>query len=184
MNLQLRSPQHVSNGIGDHYIVVDFNGWRYFELIEPEGQRHAEYQWPYGDIYSIYRESVNFGRIQSLGLWCNHLPPGKPAVCYLSPIKAMPLVAGRLIHPTVSVGRETVTLPVEIPSGHYLELNGAGECKLYGMKGELVRDVQLSGRVPLVQPGENEVGFRTQTLPGLLPRAQVTVITHGNAIRD
>ena len=77
LNVQLRSPTHISHGIGDHYIPIDFTGWRYFELIEPEGERHAEYPWPYGGIYSIYRESVNYGQVASLGLWYNNLPPGK-----------------------------------------------------------------------------------------------------------
>jgi len=183
LNLQLKSPQHLSHGIGDHYIVVDFTGWRYFELIEPEGERHAHYQWPYGDVYSIYREAVHFGQVETLGLWYNHLPQGKTVTCYLSPVRALPLVAAKLINPAVSIGGHTVTFPVEVPSGHSLELRSATDCKLYGPKGELVREVSPQGAIPTLQPGENEVRFHAQTLPGLSPRAHVTVSAQGEVVR-
>ena len=163
LNLQLRSPSHLVSGIGDHYITVDFTGWRYFELIEPEGDRYADFRWPYGDIYSIYRESVRFDQVETVGLWYNNLPPGKPATCYLSPIKAMPLVASRLVHPTVTIGAQAITFPVEIPSGHYLELIEAGNCKLYGPTGETLREITPQGTIPTLQPGENEIAFQTQT---------------------
>ena len=182
LNLQLRSPSHLVSGIGDHYITVDFTGWRYFELIEPEGDRYADFQWPYGDIYSIYRESVRFDQVETLGLWYNNLPPGKTATCYLSPIKAMPLVASKLVNPTVTIGAQAITFPVEIPSGHYLELIEAGNCKLYGPNWRDAARVTPQGTIPTLQPGENEIGFQTQTPPNLSPRARVTVTALGQPI--
>ncbi len=86
LNLQQTSPSHLSHAIADHYITVDFHGWRYFELVEPEGQRHAAYSWPYGGIYSIYRESIRPGNVETLSLWYNNLPPQQTVTCYLSPI--------------------------------------------------------------------------------------------------
>jgi hypothetical protein len=183
LNVQLRSPQHLSNGIGDHYLLIDFTGWRYFELIEPEGERHALYQWPYGDIYSIYRESVNFGQVETLALWYNDLPPGKPVACYLGPIKALPLVSAKLANPAISIGTQTIRFPVEISSGSYLEFHGQGDCKLYGPGGELVHEVVPEGPIPMLRAGANEVRFQAQTAPGVSPRAMVTVIAQGEAIR-
>ncbi len=182
LNVQLRSPTHLSHGIGDHYIVTDFTGWRYFELVEPEGERHADYRWPYGDIYSIYRESVNFGQVETLGLWLNHVPPGQTAACHLSPIRALPLVAAKLTNPAVSIGGRTVRFPVELPSGHYLEFRGLGDCKHYGPSGELVGEVAPEGDIPQLDPGENQVQFEAQTQPGLSPRAYVTVISEGEPL--
>jgi hypothetical protein len=181
LNLQLRSPHHLSGGIGDHYIVIDFTGWRYFELIEPEGARHAELAWPYGDIYSIYRESVQFGQIETLGLWYNRLPPGKKVACYLSPIKALALAPLRLTNPAITVGGQTIVFPAEIDSGSYLEFLGPGDCKLYGPQGQLVREVKPEGPIPMLDPGENRVEFRATTA-GSSPRAHVTVITQGEPV--
>lgn len=182
LNLQLRCPRHLVSGIGDHYIVVDFTGWRYFELIEPEGERYEDFQWPYAGGYSIYRELVQFGQIETLGLWFNHLPPGKPATCCLSPIKALPLVSSTLVNPTIRIGGQTIVLPVEIPSGHCLELIETNQCKLYGPSGELVREVALPDAIPTVLSGENEVAFQAQTPAGLSLRARVTLIAQGEPI--
>ena len=106
LNLQLLSPSHLSHGIGDHYIIVDFHGWRYFELIEPEGERHADYVWPYGGHYAIYRESVRPASIERLNLFYNNLPPKETAVCYLSPIRALPTVSSDAPQPGGQRGRQ------------------------------------------------------------------------------
>lgn len=182
LNVQLKSPPHISHAIGDHYIPIDFNGWRYFELVEPEGARHADYQWPYGGTYSIYRESVNFSQVQSLGLWYNNLPPGKPATCYIGPIKAIPLVPLKLVNPVLTVGGESLRFPVVIESGSYLEFFSTEDCKLYGPKGELIQDVKPEGTVPTLAAGDNEVAFACETTDGANPRARITVISHGEAI--
>ena len=37
LNLRIESPKHLSNGArGDHFIKIDFTGWKYFELVEIE----------------------------------------------------------------------------------------------------------------------------------------------------
>jgi hypothetical protein len=183
LNVQLRSPEHISGGIGDHYIPVNFTGWRYFELIEPEGERYAEYEWPYGGIYSIYRESVDFGRVGSLSLWFNDLPSGEAVACYLSPIKALPLVEATLINPSLTIGGRTITFPVEIGSGCYLEFRSMSDCKLYNREGELVREVQPQGEAPTLAPGENEVLLGAEVAPaGVNARAYVTVISQGEPL--
>ena len=182
LNVQLKSPHHISHGIGDHYLVVDFTGWRYWELIEPEGERYADYQWPYGGFYSIYRERVDFGHVETLGLWYNHLPPKGKTTCYLSPIKALPLLPTRLINPAVTIGQTTVTFPVEIESGCYLELDAASDCKLYGPQGQLIRPVDPVGEIPVLAQGANTVKFHCGAPAGVSARARISVISHGQPL--
>lgn len=199
LNVQLRSPLHISEAIGEHYIKLDFTGWRYFELIEPEGERFADYSWPYNrpeaqwnntfnevegqqphwilGCYYIYRESVNFGKVEQLSLWYNNLTSGKPVTTYLSPIKALPLVSGKLVNPKITVGGRAITFPVEIESGCYLEFNSMTDCKLYGPQGALIRDVKPEGDAPVLERGDNAVSFDCTGLPGINPRARVTVIS-------
>ena len=182
LNLQLRSPAHLSHGIGDHYILVDFQGWRYFELIEPEGERHANYVWPYGGAYAIYRESVYYANVESLNLFYNNLPPKETATCYLSPIRALPTVAAKLRNPAVSVGGKRIVFPVEIESGSYLEFRSLTDCKLYGPKGELLADVRPQGEVPVLEPGDNHVALQCDLPAGPTPRAHVWLFTQGDAL--
>jgi hypothetical protein len=184
LNFQLRCPDHVVSGISDHYVYVNFCGWRYVELIEPEGERYAEHAWPYGDAYAIYRESVNYEQVETLGLWYNNLPPGETVTCYLSPIKALSLVAANLQHPTLTLNGRTIVFPVEIESGSYLEFYPPADCKLYGPQGELIGSVDLQGEMPEIESGENQVEFTCPAQQGIQPRARVTLISRGAPLEE
>ena len=108
VNLQLRSPEHISSGIADHYVGLDFKGWRYFELVEPEGERCDDYAWPYAsNVYGLYRELVDFDHVGTFGVWLNAVPPGGRTACRLSPIKALPLVRARLKKPPDHLQRDS-----------------------------------------------------------------------------
>lgn len=184
LNVQLRSPIHVTGAIGDHYIPVDFKGWRYFELIEPEGAHHADHQWPYGGMYAIYREHVAMGQVGSLGLWLNELPPGKQVECSLGPIRAIPLVNTRLVRPTIEIGGRRLVFPVEIETGSYLEFEPPRQAVLYGPKGELLRQVEPEGELPLLESGISTIGFQCGAPEGVSARAHVTVFTRGQPLES
>jgi len=182
LNLQMTCPSHLVAGIGEHYIVVDFTGWRYFELIEPEGDRYSHYTWPYGSPYSIYRESLNYSQVERLNLWLNNLRPHEKTACYLSPIKALPLMSIALRNPSIVLNGNRIVFPVEMKSGSYLEFLSPTDCKLYGPQGKLIRAVTPSGEVPSLQPGANRVTFDCDHSAGPSPRAQVTIITRGEKL--
>lgn len=184
LNLQVCGSKHGgSGGVGDHYVRVDFTGWRYFELVEPEGGHINDFAWPYaGDAYGIYRENVDFGAIESFSLWYNELPPNGSVTCYVSPVKGLPLVKTKLIKPSVSVGGRTMTFPVEIESGSYLEYLGDGDCKLYGPKGELLQEVVPEGGALDLASGANDVAFTASAEPAASARAMVTMILQGEPL--
>lgn len=205
LNVQVQSPAHITEAMAEHYIVVDFKGWRYFELIEPEGERFEDYRWPYDSPklqwdkevesadsapqhwvaghYGIYRESVAYGAIGSLNIWYNNLPPGKTVTTYLSPIEALPLVSNKLANPSITIDGKKLTFPVEIESGAYLEFDSMDDCKLYNREGVVVKEVKPVGEAPVIGPGEHAVSFETGSSAGLTPRAYVTIITQGEPLR-
>lgn len=164
----------------DHYLLVDFTGWRYVELVEPETERFEDYSWPYGRcIYKTYRETLTFKNVIALELWLNNVPAGRTVTCRLSPIRALPLVTQRLCRPAITLGGRTVTFPVDIETGQYLELRGPGNCTLYSAKGEFLRDVTPEGEIPRLEAGTNELTFRCAA-GACRPRAYVTVISTGD----
>lgn len=183
LNVQMQSPRQYHGGTADHYIVVDFTGWRYFELIEPDAWRFTDYAWPYGGAYSIYRESVNHAAVSSLALFYNNLPAHDTAVCYISPIRALPTIEARWANPAVTVGGRTLVFPVEMKSGRYLEFKSLTDCKLYGPDGELLCDVMPRGEVPCLEPGANPLRFACDPPSSGRPRARVTTITRGGIVR-
>lgn len=204
INIQVQSPHHVSDAMGEHYIPIDFTGWRYFELIEPEGDRFQDYVWPYhrpkltwdketdsadnapqhwvSGQYGIYRESVSYDQIATLSIWYNNLPPGKTVKTYISPIKAIPLQTGKLKNPAITIGGKTITFPVELESGSYIEFNSMTDCKLYNKAGALIGEITPLGDVPTIAAGSNTISFKASS-DGATPRAIVTVITQGEPLR-
>ena len=185
LNVQLRSPEHTTyGGLGDHYVLVDFEGWRYFELIEPEGGHIKDYAWPYGGDYAIYRECVDYAQVKRLSLWYNNLPADKNVTCCLGPIKALPLVKAKLTNPKVTIAGKTITFPTEIESGCYLEFYSMSDCRLYGPKGELLSEVTPEGDAPQLEAGDNQVEFECDVPSQVSARAYVTVISRGEALSD
>ncbi|MCC6142474.1 MAG: hypothetical protein IT368_01585 [Candidatus Hydrogenedentes bacterium] len=183
LNLQVLSSAGKANGgVGDHYITLDFDDWRYFELVEFESDTVEQYGWPYGGAYVLYREGVDFGAVESFSLWYNNLPPGQEVNCRVSPVKALPLVKATWKNPTVTVNGKSITFPVEMTSGSYLEYHGAADCRLYGPEGELLADVTPQGDVPVLTTGENALKWEVEAEGEVAPRARVVVMAEGEPL--
>jgi hypothetical protein len=182
LNVQLTSPSHVSWGIGDHYMTIDFTGWRYFELVEPEGERWQQYTWPYGGAYSMFREHVDYKQVETISLWYNNLPAEGTVTCYLSPIRGLSVFMNKLKNPSITIGGKTLVFPIEMESGSYIEFNSPADCKHYGKDGGFIGDVIPQGDVPTLEAGANELSFRCDTSGEANPRARVTVISHGEPL--
>lgn len=184
LNFQLRSPDHLSHGIADHYVDIDFRGWRYFELLEPEGERIDDYGWPYtSNMYALYRELVRFDSVDRFSIWLNSLPSEQQARIVVSPVKALPLVNITLKNPAVTINGRTVTFPVDMPSGSYLEFRSIEDCRLYGPGGELLQEVKPEGDAPKMKSGENTLSFRSGVEPEASARARITTGAFGPPMR-
>jgi hypothetical protein len=183
LNLSHRSPVHISHGAhGDHFIKIDFTGWKYFELIEIESSAISDYIWPDDShfyVYDSYRHTVNFKNIEKFQLWYNNLPKGKEVKCFVGPIKAIPMVEGTIDNPAIMVGDKKIIFPVKMESGMYLELKGEGDCKLYGPRGDLIKKVKVEGEMPQLQKGENTISVSGKGDDDINTRLQITVISEG-----
>ncbi len=184
LGLRLESPKHVSYGaLCDRYITVDFKGWRYFELVETESSRWSDYTWNDGKwLYNVYRETIDFGQVESFGVRLNGIPAGTEVQCLISPVKALPLVSNTLRNPEVTIGGRKIVFPVEMASGSWIEYNGPEDCTLYGPSGENLGKVIPTGAAPVLGPGRNDVRFFVRGSDGLTPRARITVISHGQPL--
>ncbi len=185
LNLRLESPKHLSHGArGDHFIKIDFTGWKYFELIEIESAQFSNYIWPDSGfyVYDSYRHTILYNNIEKLQLWYNNLPGEKEISCAIGPVRALPLLAQTIENPTVTVGNKTMQFRCKMESGMYLEFISADSCILYGPKGENLGDVEVTGDIPELKKGENEIAFSCKGSSGINSRIQVTVITEGKPL--
>ncbi len=188
LNFRIESPKHLSFGArGDHFVKIDFTGWKYFELVEIESSEYSNYIWPnsgdtHNNVYNTYRNTVEFKSVDKLQLWYNNLPQGKDVNCYVSPVKALPMVPVNIENPSITIGGKKIVFPVRMESGMYLEFNSASDCKLYGSKGELLKEVKVEGIVPLLTAGENEASFTCKGTEEISTRVQVTVFSEGQSL--
>jgi hypothetical protein len=182
--IRLESPRHISFGaVADRYITVDFTGPRLVTLVETESTRWSDYVWNDGKgLYNVYRESINFGSIESLSIWYNNLPKDKQTSCKIGPIKAIPMMSCTVKNPKITVNGQTIAFPIEMQSGSYLEFNAMNDCILYGSKGEIIRRVTPNGASPVLSTGENQIQFSCDSTDGPVPRLKLTIISHGEPL--
>lgn len=185
LNFQLRHPRYYYFADDEHYVDVNFKGWRYFELLlrERDAERYGDYVWPYGTIYSVYRAPLVRSRVSELNIYYNNLPPGDEVRCYISPIKALLAVKVKLTNLCIEVNGKRIIFPVTLESGQYIEFNSPSDCKLYDERGALIAEVIPQGDVPMLMTGENAITFTCQPQEGYSARAEITVICSGEPLR-
>ncbi len=194
LNFQLKSPDSVGGGLQDRYVNVDFTGRRYFELVEPESERLVHYGWPYasrqadweskgvnmGNVYKSIVTWADTGHMETLSVGCVNLPTGKTVDCRIGPVKSLPTRKVRVTNPSIAAGGVTLTFPVTLESGDYLEFRSAEHCNVYNAAGVLVREAVPDGAIPTLEPGDNTLRFTADAAQdGPRARLRVTAVASG-----
>jgi hypothetical protein len=185
LNLQLTNPSQYWDAWDEHYVKVDFTGWRYIELplCERDAEHYGDYQWPYGGHYCVYRSALMRQHVTGLNLYFNNLPARQEVACDLSPIKALRTVKAALSNPALEIGGRRLLFPVTLASGDYLEFDPAAGGIHYDQRGAILGKVTPEGPPPRLAPGKNQVQFACLGPKGLAARAEVTLISYGEPLR-
>jgi len=183
LNLQLTNPTQFWPTLDEHYVKVDFRGWRYFELLgrERDADQYADYAWPYQDVSAVYRSPLIHDHVSALNLWFNRVPAHGEATCCLGPVKALRTMKTRLKNPAVTIGAAEIVFPVALESGCSLEFASAADCKVFDERGKLLQEVKVSGPVPILAAGNNPMKFRCEAAAGPALRARITVLSGGES---
>ncbi|NMD36179.1 MAG: hypothetical protein GYA73_09870, partial [Planctomycetes bacterium] len=181
LNFQLTNPPRFWPTLAEHYVDVDFEGWRYVELHlrERDADRFGDYLWPYGGTYEVFRSPLVRAHTSALGLYYNNLPPNETVECTLSAVKALPVVKVALDRPALTVGGRAIVFPVALESGQYIEMESMEDCRLYDERGALLKNLAPEGEAIELAPGENSVRFACVPPAGHRARAKVTLILCG-----
>jgi hypothetical protein len=119
-NLQFESPREYGKTRQEHYVNLDFTGWRYFEFPfrESDAGRWPDYKWPYRVSWvDIFHRTVFRVKIEAVGLFLNEIPAGGKAEVEISEVRIVPMVER-----TLPAGEQ----PFDLVSGEFTELeNGA-----------------------------------------------------------
>jgi hypothetical protein len=187
LNIQLQSTEAAAGGRAEHYVDLDFSGWRYVELVEPESARLGKLGWPYstrhedwkstvpfGEVLHDYILWVNYGEIERLNLWLNNVPTGRSASCVVGPVVAQTVKGLALERPVLNINEAAVELPVTLQSGHYLELSPAGKGTVYDAVGAPLHSFEVISTI--LREGENTIGLVRGGASTIRARVTTTVL--------
>ncbi|HSA01380.1 MAG TPA: hypothetical protein P5055_11650, partial [Candidatus Paceibacterota bacterium] len=174
--IRLESPHHVSYGaIADRYVPLNFTGRRRYTLVETESSRWSDYVWNDGKHpYHVYRETVNFGAIESVGIWLQNLPAHRETRVRLGPVVAVPLRSTPVKNPRLVLNGQPLEFQIELPPGSWIEGNGPEDCLAYNARGESLGKVTLQGDWPKLRRGANSAEFACEKSGDPNPRARIT----------
>ena len=180
LNLQVGTPREFMHALSDHYVTLDFTGWRYVELLvrERDVERMADYVWPYGGSYEMFRNPLDMAHISQVAFYLNAIPAGGIADVTVSPVMALPTRPAVLKHPTLTVNGKTLSLPFALASGDFLELEPDGLCTLHNDQGVPLARARPEA-LPFLRAGENAIRFDCERPPQVSARAEVTVNSLG-----
>lgn len=175
LNIQLKGIGGIEP-VCDHYAIIDFNGWKYFEIPEPEGERVFEFFKYTEDYYSLATHIFDYSRVKAVALRLMRLPPNNAVTLYVSNVKALRERALPLRDPSITINGKTLTFNTELQPDQYLVFKPEdGICKLYSANGFALRDVKVEGEIPTIEKGVNQVRFNCKTASNLSQKAKVKI---------
>ncbi len=172
LNVQLHvSPQSYLH----YYLPIDFTGWKYCELGEPEGDRVLDYF-----VYEKFAlHDLPLDRFHAVTLMILRPPPGKQVDLRLGRIEALTELGGELVEPEIRVGERSLHLPVTLQPEQYLEIGDPwgsrdpGVCRVFDADGNELK--RINAGPPLnVQPGPVSCRVSARGTPAA--RARITLL--------
>ncbi|GMW02403.1 MAG: hypothetical protein AMXMBFR84_35390 [Candidatus Hydrogenedentota bacterium] len=197
LNIQIRSPKHVTFALTEHYVRIDFSGWRYVELIESEDYTIEHYEWPYSVprseweknlasamsfAYPVYHAHLNYGQIGELHIAVNDIPPGEEIQVYLSPIRSVRHRIVELRNPGITINGTAIAIPVALESGQMLELVPPRSFTLLDKDGEQISSGVLDHDLPQLHSGPNAFSFTCLPPESASAHARITVTAFGDPL--
>ena len=176
LNVQLLQ----GHGYRDHYIGLDYEGWRYHELMVAEADRYYEHKWPYSWIDVLYW-TFRYGQIKAINLYYNGLPAESETSCLIGRIEALREGDGPLVSPSLEVAGKRLTIPVSLQPEEYVEIDWEGECRHFEPNGGVLGEPVPVGEIELPAGGV-ELAFSCEAADGRSAHAEVTVCSQGEPV--
>jgi hypothetical protein len=182
INVRVDSPIQYVSGHNDHFIDVDFSGWRYFSLIEAENGTRPPAEWPKpcGSYLDEYRELVHYDHVSEINL----MIVGDPKNLRFRTLKAVPIRKYDLIDPSFVFEGRKFLFEGAIASGHYMEWESGETASVCNHTGQEVSRMKLVGDVPALSQGENHLTFSCGRNVNTPVRARMVFGIIGDRLED
>ena len=127
---------------------------------------------------------MSFGSVARIYVFLTNIPAGGSAKARFSRLEALHEMTPRPVHnPGLTVNSKSITFPVTIEPGWYLEYAGAGPVRVFDANGFTQREVMPEGSAPALQSGSNSITFSCDRGPDFGETVEITPITRGKPLR-
>ena len=176
LDLQFSSPREFLGSTSDHYVTLDFTGWRPVTVLlrERDADRRERLGWPKNGGYSsVFREALQPRHLQSVSAYVAKRPSSGRSAVEIGKVVALRQVSHPLEQTAVVVNGVRCAVPFKLASGEYAELERTGWTH-YSADGEKLEMVPAK-TLPKLKPGLNDVSLEVPNDA----RAEVTVFALG-----
>ena len=179
LNVQIESPREYGLARSEHYVTLNFKGWRDFEmpLRERDADQYTAHVWPYSGYAPIFHRLLRTDHISAVNFYLNDIPAGGAAVAEVTDVALVPLRQTTATAQTVRINGKAVEVPFAMASGCFAELE-EGVWTLYSVEGDPLERKRTADVVEL-NAGRNDLSYDGRCGDGALARAEVTVFAAG-----
>ena len=167
--------------VRDYYVHLDFTGWKYIRMPESAGGEIFDFKFPLSNYYSL--GIMGFETVDRVYVFITNLPPGGTATAGFGRLEALKETHQTLHNPSLIVGGKSITFPVSLQPGWYLEYEGDGSVRVFDPDGFTKSEVKPQGDVPIIRKGGNDVTFFCDRGQDQGQTAKVMFITRGKPLR-
>lgn len=157
-NIQLVGTREYGRSLSEHYVKLDFTGWRYFSFVERERDARLadDHDWPYDTFDQVCGTPLDTNHLGGVSFWLNDIPVGKSATVEISDLRLLRESFPELKGAELTLNGKRLPLPFALKAGEYAELEDGFWTK-YDAAGEPL--ARQAARQPSLKAGENELSF-------------------------
>lgn len=184
--IKLRNLSANQQRSGEHFIRVNFDGWRYFAFYENQNGILPIEEWPRMDVtyrtynelqkfYGHYRVKLNYDMIDGVDI----VVKGSDNI-FLKPIRLVPHIKTVWKKPTIILGNSLLTVLTDLYAESVLYFNGEN-CIVTDKNGNVLEKPQWIG-TPFLNSGKNYISMVNDGEDSLV-RAKITVNLLGSRLQ-
>ena len=180
LNVQMRTGRSRS----EHYVKLDFTGWRKIELFlrERDSDKTEAFDWPYESPRRLNNPNLfmcpqDGGNVVAVSYYLNGIPKGKSVTVEIGPWDAYPQRRGVVTDATVVLNGTKLSVPFALAGGEFAELSD-GAWTHFAETGEPLERVAATVAATVVK-GVNTASYHGRSHGGGMGRAEVTIFHEG-----
>lgn len=176
LRIAIQNAGYLAN---DRLVEINFNGWEYFELTKPDGDRVFDY--PPNQGYGNLRP-LDLSQISSVSVYVTNVSKGSTITWFMSPIKALKKSPSSLINPKFIINGQSIVFPCILIQDQYVELLKSGSFTVYDENSHTLNKANID-KIPLLRNGQNSIQLEHDAPDGKTTRGDVTIITYGEVLQ-